>query len=94
MNRRINRCRAAMAGVKGTVSRDFLLLVFCESVSSQTQSIPVRHLKIFQKFRGDIRSSRCTTSVVDTGGKWKKSSKRNFFIISFGHLWVVELAYR
>ncbi len=27
-----------------------------------------------------------TTDVVDTGGKWKKSSIRKIFIISFGHL--------
>jgi hypothetical protein len=26
------------------------------------------------KIRGDICSSRCTNGVVDTGGKWKKSS--------------------
>jgi hypothetical protein len=44
--------------------------------------------------RGDIRSSRFATGVVDTGGKWKKSSIKNFFWISFGHLGVIELAYR
>jgi hypothetical protein len=38
------------------------------------------------KIRGDIRSSRCTAGVVDTGGKWKKSSIRKVFNISFGHL--------
>jgi hypothetical protein len=32
--------------------------------------------------------------VIDTSGKWKKSSVRNVFIISFVHLWVTELAYR
>ena len=48
----------------------------------------------FENSQRDIRSSRCTTGVVDTGGKWKKSSIRKIFIISFGHLWVVELAYR
>jgi hypothetical protein len=41
----------------------------------------------FEKICGDI--GRCTTSV-----KWKKSSIRKVFIISFGHLWVVELPYR
>jgi hypothetical protein len=50
--------------------------------------------RIFSKIRGDIRSSRFATGVVDTGGKWKKFSIRKFFMISFGHLWVVELAYR
>ncbi len=50
--------------------------------------------RIFSKILVDIRSSRCTPGVVDTGGKWKKSSIRKIFIISFGHLLVVELAYR
>ncbi len=55
---------------KGTVSRDFLLLVFFhESVSPQLQSIPFRPFRIFSKIRGDIRESRCTTGIKDTGGK-------------------------
>ncbi len=49
---------------------------------------------IFWKICGDIRSSRCTTGAVDTGGKWKKSSIIKVFIILFGHLWEVELTYR
>jgi hypothetical protein len=49
---------------------------------------------MFSKIRGDIRSSRCTTGVVDTGGKWKKSSIIKVLIILFGHLWEVELTYR
>jgi hypothetical protein len=40
-----------------------------------------------------MRSSRIATGVVDTGGKWEKSSIRKIFMISFAHLWVVELAY-
>jgi hypothetical protein len=64
---------------KRTVSRDFLLPVFHESVSPQTQSIPAGPFQIFSKIRGDIRSSRCTTGVVDSGGKWKKEK---IFIIS------------
>ncbi len=56
--------------------------------------IPLGLFQIFPKIGGDIRSSRCTTGVVDTGGKWKKSSIRKVFVISFGHLWVVELSYR
>ncbi len=32
--------------------------------------------------------------VVDTGGKWKKSSIIKVLIILFGHLWDVELTYR
>ncbi len=51
---------------KGTVSRDFLLLVFFyKSVSPQPQSIPLGPFRIFSKIRGDIRKSRCTTGVND-----------------------------
>jgi hypothetical protein len=53
---------------KGTVSRDFLLLVFYESVTPQPQSITLGPFRIFSKIRGDIRSSRLTTGVADTGG--------------------------
>jgi hypothetical protein len=42
---------------------------FHESVSPQPQSIPFRPFQIFSKIRGDIRESRCTTGVNDTGGK-------------------------
>jgi hypothetical protein len=48
----------------------------------------------FSKICGDIRSSRCTTGVIDIGGKWKKSSIIKILIILFGHLWEVELTYR
>ncbi len=80
--------------LKGTVSRDFRLLVFFhESVSLKHVSIPLRPFRIFSKIHGDIRGSWCTTSVNDTGGKCKKSSSRKILIILFGHLWVVELTY-
>ncbi len=36
-------------------------------------SIPIGPFRIFSKIRGDFHSSRCTTGVVDIGGKWKKS---------------------
>jgi hypothetical protein len=76
------------------LSRDFRLVVFYhESVSPKHLSIPLRPFQIFSKTRGDIRGSRCTTGVNDTGGKWKKSSSRKILIILFGHLWVVELTY-
>jgi hypothetical protein len=39
----------------------------------QPLSIPLGRFQIFPKIRKDILSSRCTTGVVDTGGKWKKS---------------------
>ncbi len=43
---------------KGTVSRDFRLLVFFhESVSPKPLSIPLGPFRIFSKIRGDIRSS-------------------------------------
>ncbi len=47
-----------------------------------------------EKIHGDIRSSRCTSGVVDTDGKWEKSSIWKVLIILFGHLWVVESRYR
>jgi hypothetical protein len=53
---------------KGTVSRDYRLLVF--SVSPKLLSIPLGLFRIFSKIRGDIRSSSCTTGVVHTGGKF------------------------
>ncbi len=37
---------------------------------------------------------KCTTSVIDTSGKWKKSSIIKVLIILFGHLLEVELTYR
>jgi hypothetical protein len=62
------------------------------SFSLKPLIIPLGPFQIFSKIDGDIRSSRCTTGVVDTGGKRKKTSIRKIFIISFGYLWVVELA--
>ncbi len=56
--------------LKGTVSRDFLLQVFFhESPSPKPLKIKVGSFRIFSKIRGDIRKSRCTTGVSDTGGK-------------------------
>jgi hypothetical protein len=75
------------------VSQDFFASgFFHESVSPKLLIIPLGPFQIFSKIRGDIRSSRFATGVVDTGGKWKKSSIRKIDMISFGHLWVVELA--
>ncbi len=80
---------------KGTVSRDFLLLVlFMNQFPPQPQSIPLRPFRIFSKIRGGIRSSRFATGVNDTGGKWKKSSIRKILIILFGHHWAVEETYK
>ncbi len=66
---------------------------FHESVTPKHLSILLRPFRIFSKIRGDIRGSRCTAGVNDTGGKWKKSSSRKILIILFGHLRVVELTY-
>jgi hypothetical protein len=53
--------------VKGTVSRDFLLLVF---FTNQFPPSP-RVFQIFsKKIRGDMRKPRCTTSINDTGCKF------------------------
>jgi hypothetical protein len=41
--------------------------------------IPLGPFRICLKIRGDIRSSWCTTGVVETGGNWKKSSIRKVF---------------
>ncbi len=60
---------------------------FHESDSSKPLSIPLASFQIFLK----LRNSRCTTGVIDTGGKWKISSIIKVFIILFGHLWKVEL---
>ncbi len=34
--------------------------------------------RIFSEIRGDIRNSRLTTGVVDTGGKWKNLQSEKF----------------
>ncbi len=72
---------------RDSVTRCFASGSFHESVSPQPQSIPLRPFQGFSKIRGDIRSSRFATGVVD------KSSIRKIVIILFGHLWVVEEKY-
>jgi hypothetical protein len=47
----------------------------------QAPDYTIRAVSIFSKICGDTHSSRC---------KWKKSSIRKVFFISFGHLWVPE----
>ncbi len=49
---------------------------------------------IFSEIRGGTCSSRRTTGVIDTSGKWKKSSTRKVLTMFFWHLWVAELTYR
>jgi hypothetical protein len=43
---------------------------FHKSVSPQPQSIPLGPFQIFSKIRGDIRKSRCTIGISNTGGKF------------------------
>ncbi len=52
--------------MKGTVSRDFLLLVFLMNQFPPASEYPIRTISNDSKIRGDIRKSRCTTSVNDT----------------------------
>ncbi len=88
-----NKLWRSNSTLKGTVSRDFLLLVFSWISFPKLLIIPFGPFLIFSKIRGDIRSSRFATGVNDTGGKWKKPSSWKILIILFGHLWVVELTY-
>jgi hypothetical protein len=57
----------------------------------QAPEYTIKAVSNFSKIRGDIHSSRCTTDVVDIGGKRKNSSIIKVLIILFGHLWEVEL---
>jgi hypothetical protein len=60
------------AYVKRTVFRDFFFAsgFFHECVSPQPQSIPLALFRMFSKICGDIRKSRYTTGINDTGGKF------------------------
>jgi hypothetical protein len=80
--------------LKGQCHKIFDFCFFHESASPKPLSIPLGPFQFFSKIRGDIRSSRCTTGVVNTGGKRKKSSIIKVLIILFGHLWEVEKTYR
>ncbi len=80
--------------LKGQCHKIFDFCFFHESFSPKPMIIPLGPFQILSKICRDIRSSRCTTGVVDTSGKWKKSSILKFLIILFGHLWEVELTYR
>ena len=54
--------------IKGTVSRDFCFRFFNESTSPKPLKITVGSFRFFSKIHRDIRQSRCTTGVKDTGG--------------------------
>jgi hypothetical protein len=56
---------------KGTVSQDFLLLVFfMNQFPPSSRVFHLNRIEFFSKIRGDIRESRCTTGINDTGGKF------------------------
>ncbi len=55
---------------RDSVTRFFASGFFDESVSPQPQSIALGPFQIFSKICGDIRKSRCTTGINDTGGKF------------------------
>ena len=56
--------------LKGQCQEIFASGFFHESVSPKPLSIPLGPFRIFSKIRGDIRSSRLTTGISDTGGKF------------------------
>jgi len=56
--------------LKGQCHEIFASGFFHESVSPKPLSIPVGPFRIFKKIRGDIRSSRLTTGIKDTSGKF------------------------
>ncbi len=55
--------------LKGTVSRDFLLLVFLMNQLPPSPRV-LGPFRIFSKICGDNRNSMCTTGINDTGGKF------------------------
>jgi hypothetical protein len=59
--------RLTLYVLKGHVTRLFASGFFHESVSPKPLSIPLGPFRIFSKIRGDIRSSRLTTGINDTG---------------------------
>ncbi len=79
--------------LKGQCHEIFRFWFFSSISFPQPQSIPLGPFRNFSKICGDIPSSRLTTGVVDTGGKWKKSSIRKILIIMLGHLWIAELTH-
>ncbi len=57
--------------IQGTVSQDFLLLVFFMNQFPPSPRVShYNRFEFFSKIRGDIHKSRCTTGINDTGGKF------------------------
>ncbi len=55
--------------IKGTVTKFFASGFFHGSPSPKTPKTTLESFQIFSKIRGDIRKSRCTTGINDTGGE-------------------------
>ena len=55
---------------RDSVTRFFTSGFSHEAPSPKPLSIPLGPFRIFSKIRGDTRSSRLTTGVSDTGGKF------------------------
>ena len=58
-----------MSPLKGQCHEIFASGFFHESPSPKPLILTLGSSQIFSKIRGDIRNSRCTTGVNDTGGK-------------------------
>ncbi len=56
--------------LKGQCHEIFCFWFFSWISFPPAPSIPFRPYRIFSKIRGDIRESRCTTGINDTGGKF------------------------
>jgi hypothetical protein len=63
-----------LASVEGTVPRDFRLQAFFMYQFSHSSQVSIRVISNFLRKFVSIFVPRCTTGVVDTSGKWKKSS--------------------
>jgi hypothetical protein len=63
-----NKPLTCLQPFKGTVSRDFLHQDFF--IFPEASKISSGSFRIFSKIRGDIRKSRWTTGINDTGGKF------------------------
>ena len=90
MDIELNRIKKSKVELKGQCHEILTSGFLHESVSPKPLSIPIGSFQIFLKIRRDIAAQ----GVVDTSGKWKKSSIMKVLIILFGQLWVVELGYR
>jgi hypothetical protein len=71
---------------KGTVSRHFLFLVFSWFSFPQVPDCTIRAVSTF--FENSRRHSQLKVCHM------RKIFNQKFFMINFGNLWVVKLAYR